>query len=51
MSAWTVQLRVQDANDPRINDFLLKYEQGEQTPEMGATCASRFTDTATSAGQ
>jgi hypothetical protein len=37
-SAWGLQLRVDDADDPRLAAFLVKYLQGEQTPEPGAAC-------------
>jgi hypothetical protein len=37
-SAWGVQLKVQSASDPRLAQFLQKYEQGPQTPEPGAAC-------------
>lgn len=37
-SAWGVQLAVDEADDPRIETFLSKYLQGEQTPEPGAAC-------------
>ena len=38
-SAWGVQLKVQSANDPRIAQFIRKYEQGPQTQEPGAACS------------
>lgn len=37
-SAWGVQLAVEDAADARLERFLEKYQQGEQTPEPGAAC-------------
>jgi len=37
-SAWGVQLKVNSANDPRIAQFISKYEQGPQTPEQGSPC-------------
>ncbi|NUU17002.1 DUF3105 domain-containing protein [Cellulomonas humilata] len=37
-SAWGVQLPLDDAADPRLEQFLAKYQQGEQTPEPGAPC-------------
>jgi hypothetical protein len=37
-SAWGVQLKVTSASDPRLAQFLKKYEQGPQTPEPGAPC-------------
>lgn len=38
ISAWGLQLRVQSASDPRVAQFIAKYEQGPQTPEPGAAC-------------
>ncbi|GHO82553.1 DUF3105 domain-containing protein [Dictyobacter formicarum] len=38
-SAWGAQLRVTSAPDPRLAQFLKKYEQGPQTPEPGAPCS------------
>ncbi|MFC4640406.1 DUF3105 domain-containing protein [Deinococcus hohokamensis] len=38
ISAWNRQLRVNDANDPRLAKFLGKFEQGAQAPERGASC-------------
>ena len=38
-SAWGVQLKVQSVSDPRIAQFIHKYEQGPQTPEPGAQCS------------
>ncbi|NMR19476.1 DUF3105 domain-containing protein [Cellulomonas fimi] len=37
-SAWGVQLTLDDPSDPRLEQFLQKYLQGEQTPEPGAPC-------------
>lgn len=37
-SAWGVQLLADDASDPRLERFLTRYLQGEQTPEPGAAC-------------
>lgn len=39
LSAWGVQLSVDDAADDRVETFLTKYVQGEQTPEPGAPCS------------
>ena len=39
VSAWGLQLKLQTANDPRIEQFIQKYEQGPQTPEPGAPCS------------
>lgn len=38
ISAWGVQLKVNSANDPRLAQFIAKYEQGPQTPEPGSPC-------------
>lgn len=37
-SAWGTQLALETADDPRLEQFLVKYQQGEQTPEPGAPC-------------
>lgn len=39
LTAWGIQLEVDDASDPRVEPFLVKYVQGEQTPEPGAPCS------------
>lgn len=46
LTAWGVQLEVDNASDPRIEPFLDKYVQGEQTPEPGAPCSGGFGDPA-----
>lgn len=38
-SAWGVQLQLQSASDPRLVQFINQYEQGNQTPEVGAPCS------------
>ena len=40
LTAWNVQLALENANDERVDAFLKKYRQGKQTPEPGATCAA-----------
>lgn len=37
-SAWGVQLELDSASDPRLQQFLTAYLQGPQTPEPGAAC-------------
>lgn len=37
-SAWGVQLPLETADDPRLEQFLVKYQQGPQTLEPGAPC-------------
>jgi hypothetical protein len=39
LTAWGIQLEVDDVNDSRIATFIERYQQGPQTPELGATCA------------
>ncbi|MGA5700405.1 DUF3105 domain-containing protein [Peterkaempfera bronchialis] len=39
LSAWGTQLVVDSATDPRVNQFFLKYVQGPQTREPGASCS------------
>lgn len=38
-SAWGYQLVLDSADDERLEVFLAKYLQGEQTPEPGAACS------------
>ncbi|MFI6843249.1 DUF3105 domain-containing protein [Kitasatospora sp. NBC_00085] len=38
LNAWSTQLIVDNANDPRVNEFFTKYVQGQQTQEPGASC-------------
>jgi hypothetical protein len=38
LSAWGVQLQVDSVDDERLEPFLVKYLQGPQTPEPGASC-------------
>lgn len=38
LTAWGIQLEVDDVNDSRIAAFIDRYEQGPQTPELGASC-------------
>lgn len=40
VTAWRVQLRLDDANDERLPDFLSAYQRGPFTPEPGAACTS-----------
>ncbi len=37
--SWGARLELQDANDPRLAQFLQKYVNGPQTPEPGAACS------------
>ncbi|AUY52280.1 DUF3105 domain-containing protein [Streptomyces sp. CB01881] len=38
LNAWSTQLVVDNANDPRVAEFFTKYVQGKQTQEPGASC-------------
>lgn len=38
LTAWGIQLELDDATDPRVAAFMQKYTEGEQTPEPGAPC-------------
>ncbi|XRQ15896.1 DUF3105 domain-containing protein [Actinomadura welshii] len=38
LSAWGRQLKLQDASDPRVDQFLRAFVKGPQTPEPGAAC-------------
>lgn len=38
LTAWGVQLELDDTSDERLETFLAKYVLGEQTPELGASC-------------
>lgn len=38
LTAWGIQLEVDEAGDDRIDTFIERYERGPQTPEPGAIC-------------
>ncbi|MFI0487171.1 DUF3105 domain-containing protein [Actinomadura sp. 9N215] len=38
LSAWGRQVKLQDASDPRVDEFLRAFVKGPQTPEPGAPC-------------
>ena len=38
LTAWGIQLEVNSVSDSRIGTFIDRYQQGPQTPELGATC-------------
>ena len=38
-SAWSVQLRLPSATDPRLSAFVRRYSEGPQAPERGALCS------------
>jgi hypothetical protein len=37
-SAWGKQLRLKSVDDPKLQEFILAYRKGPQTPESGAPC-------------
>ncbi|MCX4684912.1 DUF3105 domain-containing protein [Kitasatospora purpeofusca] len=39
LNAWSTQLVVDSASDPRVSQFFTKYVQGKQTQEPGASCS------------
>ncbi|NUP49482.1 MAG: DUF3105 domain-containing protein [Catenulispora sp.] len=39
VSAWSTQLTLDSATDPRLAEFIAEYMQGPQTPEPGAPCS------------
>jgi hypothetical protein len=38
LTAWGIQLEVEEASDDRVNQFISEYRLGPQTPEFGAPC-------------
>ncbi|WP_371496245.1 DUF3105 domain-containing protein [Kitasatospora sp. NBC_00374] len=40
LNAWGIQLSVDSATDPRVEQFFTKYVQGPQTQEPGASCSN-----------
>lgn len=39
VSAWGVQVQLDDVDDPRLEDFITKYWQSPALPEAGAPCS------------
>lgn len=37
-TAWARQLRLDSVDDPRLEQFVVQYEDGSQAPEAGVTC-------------
>jgi Protein of unknown function (DUF3105) len=46
LSAWGYQLKLPNADDPRLMQFIQKFEQGPTTPELGAVCSGGTSITA-----
>ena len=44
LTAWGIQLELDSADDARIPQFIERYQQGPQTPELGATCQDGLGD-------
>jgi hypothetical protein len=44
LSAWGLQLEVDEADDRRIDRFIDRYRLGSQTPEPGAVCINGIGD-------
>jgi hypothetical protein len=42
-SSWGHQLRLQSADDPRLEEFIRAFRQGPDTPELGAACTGGIT--------
>lgn len=40
LTAWAVQLEVDEAGDARIDNFIAQYQQGPTAPELGSTCSN-----------
>ena len=38
-SAWGFQVALDGVDDPRLNDFIIKYRQSPEVPEPGALCS------------
>ncbi len=45
-SAWGVQLQLDGADDPELEQFIRAYRRGPQTPEPGAACTGGTSETA-----
>lgn len=41
-TAWGVQLKLLDANDPRLQEFIARYENRKDGPEYGAPCSGAY---------
>ena len=44
-SAWNNQVALDGADDPRLQDFITQFREGEQTPEPGAPCDGGTSET------
>lgn len=49
-SAWGLQLRVDNLDDPALEQFIRAYRNGPQTPEPGAPCTGGTSGTASDGG-
>ncbi|MFZ0547503.1 MAG: DUF3105 domain-containing protein [Candidatus Promineifilaceae bacterium] len=51
LTAWGIQLELDSVNDSRIPVFIERYQQGPQTPELGAACVNGTGSPIVSLGQ
>ena len=42
VSGWNAQLQLDSPTDPRLKQFIQKYEQGGTAPEIGAPCSGAY---------
>jgi Protein of unknown function (DUF3105) len=45
VTGWNVQLDLPAASDPRLKQFIQKYEQGGTAPEIGSPCSGGYGET------
>ena len=45
LTAWNTQLELDSASDPRLKQFIQKFEQGGSAPEIGAACSGSHSNT------
>lgn len=45
LTAWNAQLELDKASDPRLKQFIQKFEQGGSAPELGAACSGSYSET------
>ncbi|MGH2538571.1 MAG: DUF3105 domain-containing protein [Candidatus Promineifilaceae bacterium] len=45
LTAWGLQLGLESADDPRVSQFIQRYQRGPQTPEPGAVCTDGTSET------
>lgn len=45
LTAWNAQLELESASDPRVKQFIQKFEQSGTAPEIGASCSNSYNET------